>query len=180
MAPCSGGLEKASGASFECACAEAVDGPEVLPNLKDCNQQKHVGLVVEIFSGTCRLSKACRKYGLRALPVDKDPRRAEHCTVANYDLTDAEQYKTLVAVLEAEKEMLVHAHCAPSCGTASRARGRKIAGIPAHKQPQPLRSDEHPDGLPNLSETERIRLDSANKSYEATASLLLLLIGWGG
>ena len=36
------------------ARAEAVDGPEVLPNLKDCNQQKHIGLVVEIFSGTCR------------------------------------------------------------------------------------------------------------------------------
>ena len=31
------------------ACAEAVLGPEVLPKLTDCNQQKHVGLVVELF-----------------------------------------------------------------------------------------------------------------------------------
>ena len=54
-----------------------------------------------------------------------------------------------------------------------------MAGIPLHKQPQPLRSDDHPDGLPNLSDAERNRLDSANRSYEATASLLLRLIGWG-
>ena len=69
-APCSGGLETTSGASFVDACEEADLSPEVLPNLSDCNQQKHVGLVVDFFSGTCRLSKACRKYGLRALPVD--------------------------------------------------------------------------------------------------------------
>ena len=48
-APCSGGLETTSGASFVDACAEAVLSPEVLPNLSDCNQQKHVGLVVEFF-----------------------------------------------------------------------------------------------------------------------------------
>jgi hypothetical protein len=120
-APCSGGLETTSGASFVDACAEAVLSPEVLPNLSDCNQQKHVGLVVEFFSGTCRLSKACRKYGLRALPVDKDPKRAEHCAVATYDLTDPEQHTTLVAVLQAKKYMLVHAHCAPICGTDSLA-----------------------------------------------------------
>jgi len=70
--------------------------------------------------------------------------------------------------------MLVHAHCAPTCGTASRARGSKVAGIPLHKQPQPLRSDDHPDGLPNLGDAERNRLDSANRSYKATASLLLM------
>ena len=83
--------------------------------------KKHVGLVVEIFPGTCRLSKACRKYGLRALPVDKDPKRAEHCAVATYDLTDPEQHTTLVAVLQAKKYMLVHAYCAPICGTDSLA-----------------------------------------------------------
>jgi hypothetical protein len=51
-----------------------------------------------IFSGTCRLSKACRKFGLRALPVD----------IANYDLTDQQQYKTLVEVLHVEKDFIVH------------------------------------------------------------------------
>lgn len=149
------------------------------PVLRDCKQQKDVGLVVEIFSGTCRLSKACRKFGLRALPVDKDPNRAESCTVASYDLADQQQYKTLVEVLTAEKQSLVHAHCAPSCGTASRARGRKMQGVPLHMQPRSLRSDEFPDGLQDLTEKEQLRVDSANASYEATAELILLLVGWG-
>ena len=135
--------------------------------------------MVEIFAGTCRLSKACRKFGLRALPVDKDPNRAESCTVASYDLTDRQQYETLVEVLTAEKQSLVHAHCAPSCGTASRARGRKMPGVPLHLQPRPLRSDELPDGLQDLTEREQSRVDSANASYEATVELILLLVGWG-
>ena len=136
-------------------------------------------MVVEFFSGSCRLSKACRKLGLRALPIDKDPKRAESCAVANYDLSDPQQYSTLVEVLHAERESIIHAHCAPSCGTASpRARGRKVPGMPLHLQPQPLRSDDYPDGLPNLSEKEQARVDSANASYKATADILSLLIGW--
>ena len=84
------------------------------------------------FLGTCRLSKACRKFGLRALPVDKDSGRAECCTVASYDLTDRQQHETLVEVLTAEKKALVYAHCAPRCVTASRARGRRMHGVPLH------------------------------------------------
>ena len=87
-------------------------------------------LVVGIFSGSCRLSKACRKTGIRALPIDKDPKRVESCAVANYDLLDPQQYSTWVEVLHAERESMIHAHCAPSCYTASRARGRKVPGMP--------------------------------------------------
>ena len=149
-----------------------------MKNSDDNKLHKDVGLVVEIFSGSCRLSKACRKFGLRALPIDKDPRRAENCAVANYDLSDPQQYATLVEVLKAEKDAIVHAHCAPSCGTASRARGRRVAGVPFHLQPQPLRSDDFPDGLPGLSDKDQQRVDSANASYKAMAKLLQLLIGW--
>ena len=98
--------------------------------------------------------------------------------MAKYDLSDPQQYSTLVEVLHAERESIIHAHCAPSCGTASRARGRKVPGMPLHLQPQPLRSDDYPDGLPNLSEKEQARVDSTNASYKATAELLSLLLGW--
>ena len=98
--------------------------------------------------------------------------------MANYDLPDPQQYATLVEFLAAERESIVHAHCAPSCGTASRARGRKVAGVPMHMQPQPLRSDDFPDGLQSLSEKDQSRVDSANASYKAMADLLELLIGW--
>lgn len=46
-----------------------------------------------------------------------------------------------------------------------------------HLQPQPLRSDDYPDGLPNLSDKDEVSVDSANASYKATADLLLPLIG---
>ena len=36
-----------------------------------------------------------------------------------------------------------------------------------------------PDGLQDLTEKEQLRVDSANASYEATAELILLLVGWG-
>ena len=168
-----------SDASFEVdGTVLGVTSPVDFPNSPSSKRHDGVGLVVEIFAGSCRLSKACGKLGLRALPIDKDPRRAESCVVANYDLTDAQQYSTLVEVLHAERKFLVHAHCAPSCGTASRASGRKVPGMPSHLQPQPLRSDDHPDGLPSLSEKDKARVDSANASYKATAELLAMLIQW--
>ena len=98
-APRSGGLETTSGASFVDACEEAVLSPEVLPKFVGLQSTETCWLSGRNFSGTCRPSKACRKYGLRALPVDKDLKRAEHCAVANYDLTDPERYATLVTVL---------------------------------------------------------------------------------
>jgi hypothetical protein len=45
-------------------------------------------------------------------------------------------------------------------------------------QPQPLRSDDFPDGLQTLSERDQARVDSANASYKAMAELLEMLIGW--
>ena len=57
-------------------------------------------------------------------------------------------------------------------------RGRKVHGMPSHLQPQPLRSDDHPDGLPALSEKGKARVESANASYKATADLLSMLIQW--
>lgn len=58
--------------------------PQQSSGITMCN--KGTGLVLEIFAGTCRLSKACRGLGLQALSVDKDVNRAENAVVAKYDL----------------------------------------------------------------------------------------------
>ena len=109
-----------------------------------------VGLVLEIFSGTSRLTKACRKAGLRAYAVDKDKKRAENVTVLEFDITNTEQLKQLQDIIVAEGCLCFYAHFAPACGTCSRARERFIPGVPQNQQPAPLRSDEWPSGLPNL------------------------------
>ena len=89
------------------------------------------------------------------------------------------QLKLLKEYLAAEADTLVHAHFAPSCGTASRAREKRIPHLPLDRQPRPLRSDDSPEGLPNLSpkDAERVRL--ANISYDATMDLIEFLVGLG-
>lgn len=131
---------------------------------------------VEIFSGSCRLAKACRDVGFKVTAVDKDKSRAEFFTIYNCDLCDREQYRMLETYLTAIHKSLLHVHMAPACGTASRARDKPIPGVPKHQQPRPLRSEAFPDGLGNLSEVEQQRVWLANVSYEATAKLCLLLI----
>eukprot|EP00435_Cladocopium_sp_Y103_P039661 s4259_g10.t1 len=139
------------------------------------DEQTGTGLVLEVFAGTCRFSKACRDVGLRSIAIDKDPKRSENFPVANFDLTKVHDYETVCKLVEAEQKHLVAAHFAPSCGTASRARERRVQGVA--NPPRPLRSESYPDGLPNLSEKEQQRIDDANASYEATVNLILFLIG---
>ena len=129
-------------------------------------------LVIEIFSGSCRLSKACRRVGFRTAAVDKAPDRAENFSIYQCDLTNAAEYALLAQYIEAEKDKLLHVHFAPSCGTASRAR-EKAPG------PPPLRSDAHPDGLPHLNQRDRERVETANASYEAMVNLATLLVTLG-
>ena len=142
-------------------------------------QSKQSGLqylVVEVFSGSCRLSKACRKAGFRTTAVDKSSERSENFTIYKCDLTNPAELALLKEYVTAEQDALLHVHFAPSCGTSSRARERPIKGLPKHKQPVPLRSESHPDGLPHLSHRDQQRVHLANLTYDATAEIVLLLV----
>ena len=139
--------------------------------------RKGSGLVLEIFAGSCRFSKACKELGLRVLAIDKDPKRAENFPVASYDLTRQHDFQSVCKFIEAEKDNIVFAHCAPSCGKASKAREKRIPGVV--NPPRPLRSESYPDGLPGLTEREENRVNEANLSYAAMVELILLLISLG-
>ena len=72
------------------------------------------------------------------------------------------------------KRLLLHPRCAgffaaPVCGTASRAR--EIASV---EGPKPLRSEEEPDGLANLSLSDQLRVNKANALYHAISNLALV------
>ena len=138
---------------------------------------KGSGLILEIFAGSCRFSKACKNLGFRVLAVDKNPKRAENFPVASFDLTRPHDFSTVCKFAEADREDLLLAHFAPSCGTASKARERKVPGIP--NPPRPLRSESYPDGLAGLTEQEHQRVLEANASYSAMVELILFLIGLG-
>ena len=134
-------------------------------------------MVLEVFAGSCRFSKACKELGLRVLAIDKDPKRAENFPVAAFDLTKPHDFQTVCKFAETERDNICWAHFAPSCGTASKARERRVQGVA--NPPRPLRSESYPDGLQGLSEREAERVKEANMSYEAMVELLLILIGFG-
>ncbi|CAK9027785.1 Sodium channel protein 60E, partial [Durusdinium trenchii] len=109
--------------------------------------------------------------------IDKDPGRSENFPVYVCDITNEEQFLNLRTYLEKERSAILHAHFAPSCGTASRARERPLPGFKT--APKPLRSDAHPDGLPNLTESEHQRVSEANRSYAAMSELIFALVELG-
>lgn len=70
--------------------------------------------------------------------------------------------------------MVMYLHAAPPCGTASKAREKKISsrlkkkGVP---EPRPLRSTAFPEGLPSLTGSEKTRVQKANDIYKRIAML---------
>lgn len=63
---------------------------------------------------------------------------------------------------------IAYCHCAPVCGTGSRAREIPLPAGMEHLRAEPLRSAEHPLGLPRLQGTDYSRVIAANKLYFIT------------
>ena len=138
-------------------------------------------LVVEIFAGSARLTKACRGLGMRAVAVDKTQDRSEGSHIFQCDVTNESDRQSLVAFLEAERGNLGWLHFAPACGTASKAREREQPGLErkGFSLPKPLRSELHPLGLPGLTGVDKLRTETANVVYEVCAQLVTMLVQWG-
>ena len=133
-------------------------------------------MVLEIFAGTARLTRAVRDLGMAAMAVDKDNSRAQSVHVACYDLNEPDQLHALCDFIERHRHQILWAHFAPSCGTASRARGRPLPKLEKMgiKVPQPLRSDQQPLGLDGLTGIDKIKAETANITYESTCVLIRL------
>ena len=72
---------------------------------------------------------------------------------------------------------LLWEHFAPVCGTASKAR--EIPRPEVNVAPRPLRSREHPLGLPTLSPGEQQRVDVANELFRYTCELFAFCVRRG-
>ncbi len=95
-------------------------------------------------------------------------------TLKTVDLTTQHGQKVFLGWLESP--LVQGIFIAPPCGTCSLARciklrdekGRPIPG------PVPLRSEKFPEGLPNLSPRNRLRVSLANKLYEFVGRVIRL------
>ena len=121
----------------------------------------------EIYAGSARLTKICRKLGLRGLAVDKVTERSCGIDIMVLDLTVPSQRRLLLDVIEAEEHRILMIFFAPPCGTASRAKGRPIKSslLEGRKAPAPLRSDLPPDGLDNLEGLDKLKTELANQLW---------------
>ena len=100
-----------------------------------------------------------------SLAVDKVQKPGARSSVIKLDLTRDVDRSVLDKWLDSD--MLLWIHLAPVCGTASRAR--EIRLLPT--DPRPLRSREHPDGLPNLAGSELCRVQIANQLVDFACEL---------
>ena len=120
---------------------------------------------IEIFSGTGGLCAEVRRLGLHSsVGIDAHISKQVKSPVLRIDLTSEHGQSLLWRMLE--QHNVVAVHLGPPCGTSSRARDIRRKSGP---DPQPLRSEQHPDGLPHLVGKDLLRVTLANQLYDITA-----------
>ena len=129
-------------------------------------------LVLELCAGTAGFTAALRNVGFDAVGIDHARcRHRPKAPIVRIDLTSTDGQNLLWRILEQGRVFYVH--CAPPCGTASRARDKAIPaelrakGAPS---PKPLRSDLFPQGLPTLTGVDLEKVLQANLIYEFIAA----------
>ena len=97
--------------------------------------------------------------------------------VSKIDLTKQEGQDTVLGWLKSNKVDAVM--LAPPCGTASRAREIPIAAkhrLKKKAQPQPLRSDRFPMGLPTLRGVAKLKVQAANRLYKFASKVIKICV----
>ena len=118
---------------------------------------------VELCAGSAKLSDAVKQLGYNIIAVDHDKNRhTPRCKLVQLDLSHKHAWDMLDFLLQ--RVVIAGVHIAPPCGTCSRARGIPMAD--GSKGPQPLRSAEHPLGIPSLNQRDQQRVFLANQIYK--------------
>ena len=131
-------------------------------------------MIEEVFAGTGRVTACLKQYGMTsAFGTDHVRHKQAMSAIAIADLTKKAGVNLLMQWLSDRR--VVGLFLAPPCGSASRARAiplkRKRPGDPP--APKPLRSDQHPNGIPGLGLTDREKISRANKLYFLTKDLVI-------
>ena len=120
--------------------------------------------MIEVFSGTATLTSVAKQVGMKSsMALDKVRKKGTRATICVFDLLNPKDKELLYHWIDSG--LLVWVHLAPVCRTCSRARLIKNGG------PPPLRSEEHPMGLPGLDSNQQLRVDLANAMYVESCKL---------
>ena len=110
---------------------------------------------MEVCAGSARLTRKAREAGFNGIAIDHSSQRSCGIDICIFELEDPNQVQDLCNFIESEADNIAAVWIAPSCGTASRARERRLPQLKklGIAVPVPLRSIEQPDqmdGLANL------------------------------
>ena len=134
------------------------EAPKVQGASLEIENMKHP-VIIEMFCGTARVTACLKAIGLQ------DSFGVDHIKSKAVSILKSGPY---------HKARSGRIFIAPPCGTCSLARciklrddkGRPIPG------PVPLRSNNFPEGLPNLSPQNRLSVSLANKLYEIVGRVI--------
>ena len=116
--------------------------------------------MLELFAGSAVLCSVAKQQGLyNSIAVDKTQKHGCFSSIIRLDLTREADSSLVDAWLDSG--LLIWVHLAPVCGTASRARDIQVSA----NDPPPLRSNEHPNGFPDLAGRDLLRVNIANKLF---------------
>ena len=131
---------------------------------------KEPPLFIEACCGCALLNACVKQCGFEVLPIDfYGNKHRPFVHVVELDLRKASAWDFLYFLVRSRKPFFFHA--APPCGTASRARDRRLSKQ-SHRPP-PLRSDDYPLGFPWLKGVLRAKVLSANQIYINLAKFLV-------
>ena len=130
-------------------------------------------LVVEICAGSARLTRVAREAGFHGLAIDHSSSRSCGIDICIFELEDQTQVDELCKFLKEEADNIAAVWIAPSCGTASRARERKLPQLTrlGVAEPIPLRSKSQPDQIDGLEGTNKLKVEKANMLYDAVEQI---------
>ena len=128
----------------------------------------NAGLIIELCAGSAMLSACFAEQGWNVFPVDHSANRFHPLAkVCNLDLAHKSSWQYLSWLLANHR--VAYIHVAPPCGTCSRAREIQRGS----SDPQVLRTNGFPLGLPTLNGSDKDRVMTANAIYDGVTSFLL-------
>ena len=135
-------------------------------------------IAIEVCCGAAGLSCELKKAGFSVKPIDwQGNRHQPQIPYLRIDLCSEEGQQQIWKLLRCDN--IAYVHCAPPCGTFSKARNIPIPewqlakGVP---NVRPLRDQQFPEGLPadriTMTATERIKVDKGNQIARLCAEVL--------
>ena len=143
----------------------------VQPEPRPCEKR----LALELCAGSAGLSAELAAIGFEVIAIDYERNRQEaKAATMKADLSTVAGQSLVMMAFDSDR--VFYWHAAPPCGTCSKAReipvsrAARLAGAPA---PVPLRSDDHPEGLPDLTGVAKLRVVTANSIHSFIAKLAM-------